>query len=59
MDHRNPPDRDSNPRTVIALFIVMSSLHLHTANAVSKQVIYASVNRIYFFSKLRDFHLIK
>ena len=48
MDHRNPPDPGSNPRTVIVLFIVMSSLHIDTANAVSKQVIYASVNRIYF-----------
>ena len=42
MDHWNPPDRGSNPRTVIALFIVISSLHIDTASAVSKQVIYAS-----------------
>ena len=46
MDHRNPPDRGSSPRTVIALFIVMSSLPIDTANAVSKQIIYESVNRI-------------
>ena len=56
MDHRNPPDRGSNPRTVIVIFIVISSLRIDTANAVSKQVIYTSVNRIYFFSlKMKRF----
>ena len=45
MDHRNPPNLGSNRPTVIALFIVISSLHLHTSHAVSNQVVRSFVRK--------------